>query len=135
VHADYLEIGADIAPPDAARVAVSAGNQRIDDHAVAFIDTRKAKAKRRHRAREFVPDDSRVDRKGIGTVKNMKIGTADPGAVDADYHLPRLQRHHPTRNHLELSRRANDDCDHAFVTYHTSLPTPKSATEHKRFVG
>jgi hypothetical protein len=121
VHADYLEIGADIAPPDAARVAVSAGNHRIDHHAVAFIDTRNAKAKRRHCARDFVPDDSRVDRKGIGIVKNMKIGTADPGAVDADYRLPRLRRHHPTRNHLELSRRANDDCDHTSVTYHSRV--------------
>ena len=84
VHTDHLQLGAHIGPIDAARVAGTAADHRVDAHTVADLDLRNVSTHFADHSGKLMAGNPREAHKGVLPVNDVQVRTADSGISDVD---------------------------------------------------
>jgi hypothetical protein len=87
VDADDLQVRAAVRFSDAARIAFSAADERLDHDVGAFRRTGRVRPERDHVAGDFVPADAGIGNVRIAAKKDVEVAGAQPGRTHPDQGL------------------------------------------------
>ena len=115
---DEQEILAEIRAPGATRRTGRAWRRVRRDHAIAFAEAGDARADRRDRAGELVPEDRRNlrDHHGVTAAQGLHVGAARQRGIDAHDQLARCRHRHRQVLPAQIAGAVEDHRPHG-VTY------------------